>query len=219
MGNASFTACVSLTVWLALASGCSVGSGIQPAQHDIDEPFVDGTTTEHALGEDASTSADAGTLPSLLPPETLSNEIIAALLTTRAYRGAGFRRANKRVFPSTVAPGKSIDMWVSEAAFQDMQRISPDRSGSHAQVPTGTIIVRDVYDGDELKTITVMVKLEDGSFPLGGDFWYGITDPDGTFRRSDQGLPLAGLLANCGTCHLRRSQDAFLFGTPDGFHP
>jgi hypothetical protein len=28
------------------------------------------------------------------------------------------------------------------------------------------------------------------------------------------GSPQAGLLENCGTCHLRRNEDAFLFGAP-----
>lgn len=73
--------------------------------------------------------------------------------------------------------------------------------------------MRDVLNDGVLDTITVMVKLPPGAFPLGGDWWYAAADPDGKIRMDAKlQTPLAGLMQNCGTCHLRRSQDDFLFG-------
>ena len=77
----------------------------------------------------------------------------------------------------------------------------------------------EVLSSSVLETITVMVRLPNGAFPLGGDYWYGATDPEGNVKTSDDGAPLVGLLQNCGTCHLRRSHDAFLFGTPRAYLP
>lgn len=204
-------------LWLALCgfAACAPRVAIDDSIDNIDESFEEPDDSF----PDQDDSADAGTAPSLLTPESLSQETIIGLMRSGAYRGPGYRRVTSRLFPSTVAQGKLVDMFVSEEAFDAFVSVSPDRSGSKAEVPTGTVIVREVYDDTTLTTLTVMVKLKEGSFPLGGDFWYAAADPDGTIRRDANGMPLAGMLANCGTCHLRRANDGFLFGTPDAYLP
>lgn len=161
---------------------------------------------------------DAGPEPDL--SEVLSNEAIYDLLRGSKYRGAGFRKVNDEPFPSTVAPDKTITLWITKAGYDAFVKVAPEKSGTNVALPVGTVIVREVIAGDKLDTITAMVRLADGAFPLGGNWWYAAADPDGTIRKNAQtGAPTAGLLENCGTCHLRRSHDDYLFGTPDGYGP
>jgi len=161
---------------------------------------------------------DASATPDL--DELLSNEAIYDLLRGTKYRGKGFRKVNDEPFPSTVAPDKSITLWVSEAGYEAFAKVSPEESGTNVALPVGTVIVREVLAGENLDTITAMVRLADGAFPLGGNWWYAAADPDGTIRKNAQtGAPTAGLLESCGTCHLRRSHDDYLFGTPEGYGP
>ena len=151
----------------------------------------------------------------LIAHTSLSNEVIVDVIRDFKYRGKGFSRVNLRPFPSTVSPSKSVALWVSQGGYDAFSEIDPDASGSNAELPVGTVIVREVLSKGELDTITVMVKLPKGAFPLGGDFWYAATDPDGTIRMDkEDGSPQAGLLQDCGTCHLRRNDDAFVFGAP-----
>jgi hypothetical protein len=227
MGKQRWSALLALALCSTLATGCVGGRAYATGESGRDESRGNAVTERDGeLDEDGDADDEAdgsdGYVPStatLIPHEELTSEMMFGMLSTFAYRGAGFRRANGPLFPSTVAPGKWIDMWVSEAALDEMLAISPERAGSEVEVPTGTMIVREVYDGTRLATITVMVKLEQGAFPLGGDFWYSVTDPDGTVRLDADGLPIEGLRPDCGSCHLRRSHDGFLFGTPDGYLP
>jgi hypothetical protein len=177
---------------------------LRPApSHHADEP---GETVAPVQGIDAL---------GMIAITSLSNELIVRMVRGASYRGRGFLRVNQEPFQSIVSPSKTVVLWVSEGGFDPFSEISPDESGSHAELPMGTVIVREVLSNNELDTITVMVKLPKGTFPLGGDFWYAATDPDGTIRADkNDGSPQAGLLENCGTCHLRRNNDAFLFGAP-----
>jgi hypothetical protein len=154
-----------------------------------------------------------------LTHHSLSNEAIMDLVRSYAYRGPDFVLLNDEPFPSTVAPGKHVSLWVSASARGSMSTVVPERTGSEVDIPVGTVIVREVLSGSQLETITVMVKLPVGAFPLGGDYWYGATDAEGNIKADADGMPIAGLLENCGTCHLRRSHDAFLFGAPRSYLP
>lgn len=148
----------------------------------------------------------------------LSNEAVLSLAGSSSYRGAGFRRLNTKPFPSIAAPEKHIVLWVSSEAYASYAEVSTEVSGSEVRLPVGTTIVREVFGGDVLETITVMVKLEPGAFKLGGDWFYLATDAQGKVRTdAKSGAPSIGLSANCGTCHLRRSHDDFLFGIPPGY--
>lgn len=174
---------------------------------------VDAPSLDSPLDSPGS-SADEADADDELGQDSLSNEAILGLLPGYKYRGEGFVLVNPKPFVSTVSPTKTISLWISEDGYDGFTRIDPDDSGSFSSVPEGTVIVREVLNSGVLETITVMAKLREGSFPLGGDFWYASTTADGVIRTDDNGAPLAGLLQNCGTCHLRRNRDGFLFGAP-----
>ena len=195
-------------------SGCTaaVGSG---SLGDEDAP---GELRTSQVDEVEHIGGARGVEPDgLIARTSLSNELIVDMVRGFTYRGQGFLRVNDEPFPSTVSPNKDVTLWVSRAGYDAFSEISPEESGSRAELPVGTVIVREVLDNGKVDTITVMVKLPTDAFPLGGDFWYAATDPDGTIRSDkNSGSPLAGLLENCGTCHLRRNDDAFVFGAPAG---
>jgi hypothetical protein len=195
-------------------AGCA-GATLDAIDESPDAPAVPSVDGKDATDEHTGTAVSSDTL---IRPEELSNEVIVDLLREGTYRGPGYRLVNEEPFPSTVAPGKTIVLWVSEAGYPALSRVSADHAGSQVTLPVGTVIVREVLLDDALDTLTVMVKMPVGAFPLGGDWWYAAADPDGKIRKSaTEGTPLAGLLEKCGTCHLRRDNDAFLFGAPDGY--
>lgn len=183
-----------------------VGSGEDPLG-DAGEPLG-------ALDADASRTATG------LSHDSLSNEALLALLPQWKYRGVGFRRVNEQPFPSTVSPEKSVVLWVSETGYDELTRVSPEQAGSRARLPVGSTIAREVFSGGELESITLMARLPDGAFPLGGDWWYASASAEGQIKSDPTtGAPLVGLLESCGTCHLRRSTDDHLFGVPDTYLP
>jgi hypothetical protein len=196
---------------LLLLVGCQAYTDAASWRADAGEPSDD----ESFAVPDAGTGGELEPLSN----HSLSNEAIMKMVRSYAYRGPDFALLNEEPFPSTVAPGKDVFLWVSASAQRSMSEVIPERAGSEASIPVGTVIVREVLNAGELETITVMVKLPDGAFPLGGDYWYGATDAEGNIKTDAEGMPIAGLLENCGTCHLRRSHDAFLFGTPRAYLP
>jgi hypothetical protein len=201
---------------LLFASACGVPAAVNELGEPLDElPSLDGND---GFGDESGEQDKEREPGRAITGESLSNEAIYAIMRDQAYRGDGFRRINSEPFLSTGSPKKTVVLWVSEAGYAEFRRINADQAGSDAVLPVGTVIIREVYAGSQLDTVTAMVKFPEGTFPLGGDFWYGAADPDGTIRESaSDGTPLAGMLENCGTCHLRRDRDAFIFGAPDGY--
>jgi hypothetical protein len=178
-----------------------------PRSDDEGDPSTGGAGLGAGLG-------DGGTDPEL-SARSLSNEAIWSLVSDFKYRGDGFRRVDRAPFPSTVSPDKKIAIYISEQAYAEYTRISPDQTGSGASLPVGSVIVREVLRETALDSITVMVRLPEGAFPLGGDWWFAAATADGTLKTDASiGAPVIGLSATCGSCHLRRDQDDFLFGVP-----
>ncbi len=205
---------LAMVLALSALAGCVSAplAAIDESPEPAATPSVDG---KDATDESTGTAVSSDTL---IRPEELSNEVIVDLLREGTYRGPGYNQVNVEPFESTVAPGKTVVLWVSEAGYPALARVSADHAGSDVTVPVGTVIVREVFLEDALDTLTVMVKMPLGAFPLGGDWWYAAADPDGKIRKhATEGTPLAGLLEKCGTCHLRRDRDGFLFGAPDGY--
>lgn len=125
----------------------------------------------------------------------------------------GFEQINKLPYPSALGP-PGIDLWVDPAGAAAYRKIDPGVDGSHASVPRGTMIVRAVFDDAGVLTkLTLMAKGPAGYDPTLGDWWFGVTDPDGT-PIIENGAPMLGPLAACHECHLARAQDDFLFGVP-----
>jgi hypothetical protein len=197
-----------------IGAGASYPGGIGGKDDDEVPVDADPSTGGGAGAGEADTSA----LDSELTARSLSNEAIWNLVSEGKYRGEGFRRVDRTPFPSTVSPEKVISLWISKQAYDPYSAISPDASGSRPNIPVGTVIVREVLRGSTLDAITVMVKLPKGAFPLGGDFWFAAAAPDGTLRVDPTThAPVIGLSATCGSCHLRRDQDGFLFGVPTDY--
>lgn len=134
------------------------------------------------------------------------------------YRN-GFRRVNRAPFTSQVGGGALVDVWVSAHAANEYAQVLLDGEGSGVTLPVGTVIVREVLDDyGEVATLTLMIKSEPGYYPEGGDYWYGVADPDGIIRDDESGNPLMGKLDACGSCHASRPNDDFLFGIPSDYH-
>jgi hypothetical protein len=109
-----------------------------------------------------------------------------------------------------------VDEWVSSVAAADYEAISPDAGASIPALPVGSMIVREVMsDAGAVTEVTVLVKGPAGYNPAIGDWWWGVTDGNGSAAVADGGA-LVGRLTQCYSCHLPRSGVDFLFGVPAG---
>jgi len=134
------------------------------------------------------------------------------------YRDSGdFVRVSDRAYDSKISDTTRIDVWISKDAVDEYLKIAPEDEGSGAQLPYGTVIVREVHDKktSELLKLTLMVKGPEGVAPDLNDWWYAVTDPAGVPLLDDDGNPRAGEMPECEGCHEERgAKDDFLFGVP-----
>lgn len=145
--------------------------------------------------------------PSENMPQELDLEIIDELDDYDS-----FSQINRDAYSSTLGAFK-INVFTS-AAKRDYKQIHPETSQSRIELPPGTIIVREVLDSDgEVAKLTLMAKGYSGYDPRIGDWWFGVTDPDGVPLFEDGRLQL-GRLEECHGCHLPRAEDDYLFGVP-----
>ena len=201
----------SASLLLLSASGCGpqVPSGLGAA-HESPPP---------ASG--ASTPIDASTAPSSSanPPAPSSPDIdeaaiLASIAQGRYRTSPAFTELTLAPYPSVAAPGAMILAWVSTASLGAYAAISPEATGSHATTPEGTTIVRAVLgtDGGVAK-LTLMSKGPRGYNPALGDWWFAVTDPNGTPFENDAGAEV-GRMSGCYSCHVPRGGDDYLFGVP-----
>ncbi|HEY5945394.1 MAG TPA: hypothetical protein VIV40_07880 [Kofleriaceae bacterium] len=61
--------------------------------------------------------------------------------------------------------------------------------------------------------LTIMAKGPAGYNPTIGDWFWAVTDLNGT-PIAEQGVPRAGRIADCYGCHLPYASDDYLFGVP-----
>lgn len=123
-----------------------------------------------------------------------------------------FSQINRSAYSSTLGTFK-INVFTSNAK-RDYKRIHPEATNTQIELPPGTIIVREVLDSDgEVAKLTLMTKGEPGYDPRIGDWWFGVTDPDGEPLFENGRLQL-GRLEECHGCHLPRAADDYLFGVP-----
>lgn len=143
-----------------------------------------------------------------------TDPFVADLVTkalSRQYMMTGFSKINADHYPSTVSDGKVLDVYIDNGNLDSYLKIDPNQSGSLAEVTQGTMIVREVWTPElQMDKYTVMVKMERGYFPGGGDFFYAVFSMDGTVEQS-------GKLEGCGGCHAGRADDGFLFGVPSQY--
>ena len=160
-------------------------------------------------------------MPAMDPPPsgatasgpTVDESPILASVAGGGYRhNARFVAVNGAAYPSAVAAQSSINVWVTAADYASYTRISPDQTGSGASLAPGAMIVREVLDAaGAVGKLTLMVKGPPGYNPAVGDFWFGVTQPDGT-PVVDNGATQMGKVSECFGCHIPRAGDGFLFG-------
>ena len=142
----------------------------------------------------------------------------SSILSTAAhYRdSAAFVQVNDTPYRSALGDRSFINVYVSLPAFAAYATIEPDAKGTGVVLPEGAIIVREVLDGaGNVDKLTVMAKGPDGYNPALGDFWFAVTEPDGTPLVED-GAERVGIIEACHACHDERARDDFLFGIPAG---
>jgi hypothetical protein len=211
MRNAKSTAS-----WVGIAfalAGCTLMPTASPE-------IVVGESTSDAPGADAGSpskepaSSDAGT-HGQADAGSVDEAAILAIVATRAFRTSdSFVHATGAPYPSAVAVGSMIDEWVSSVAAADYVAISLDGGASIPVLPVGSMIVREVMnDAGVVSEVTVLVKGPAGYNPAIGDWWWGVTDSEGSPLAADGGV-LLGRLTQCYSCHLPRSGEDFLFGVP-----
>jgi len=146
---------------------------------------------------------------------TVDEASILASVAGGAYRqGARFEAVSGAPYPSAIAAQTDVDVFVTTADYAMYARISPDQSGSGASLTPGATIVREVLDASgAVSKLTLMVKGPPGYNPTVGDFWFGVTTPDGT-PVVDNGVTQLGKVSACFGCHMPRASDGFLFGVP-----
>jgi len=146
----------------------------------------------------------------------------AAIMSTLAgHRDSpAFVRLNDAPYPTALGTGADINVYVSANAYVPYASITPETSGSNITVPEGTLIVREVLeDSGAIKTLTLMYKGPTGYNPELGDFWFGVTDAEGTPVLDAAGAAKIGKLSECYGCHIPRASDGYLFGVPANVRP
>jgi len=164
-----------------------------------------------------ATACALGAAACAAPPSAGSRDVneAAFMLTAQSYRDSGdLVEITSEAYPSAIASA-TIRVWISAFAAAAYRTIDPDQSGAHTRLPEGSLIIREVYDdAGALKKLTLMGKDARGYNPEVGDYWFGVTDPDGT-PQLENGKVLTGRLDQCYSCHQTRGEtEDFLFGVP-----
>jgi hypothetical protein len=158
---------------------------------------------------------DVGCLPSWDDPDGdgFPETPLLTKLPNREYaRSSDFTQVNRLPYDTTVTPGAKINVWVSSEHFAQYSKITPNASDSGVHLPTGAIIIREVLDqSGNLTKLTLMSKGSAGWNPDLGDYWFGVTSPDGT-PVEQNGKAMIARLSQCYSCHLGRVNDDYLFG-------
>lgn len=143
------------------------------------------------------------------------DELVLTTVRDNGFRGADFVQINRAAYPTQLATGEQVNLYVDVQAAALYRRIHPEATGAGVTLPQGSLIVREVLDGSVRTKLTVMAKGAPGYFPAGGDWYYAVLSADGaSFIGGDDGSPIHGASATCKECHDERTGDDFLFGVP-----
>jgi hypothetical protein len=153
--------------------------------------------------------------PQAATDAVMNEDAIIASVSNGVYRySPQFAPINRQPYESTAAKGSKINVWVTTSDFTAYSKVDPDKSGSNVKLPTGAMIVREVLAADgSVAKLTLMTKGPPGYNPELGDYWFGVTEPNGT-PLQENGAKLTGKLTQCYSCHTPRTNDDYLFGVP-----
>jgi hypothetical protein len=148
-------------------------------------------------------------------PQGVEINEAAILAEIASYRDpASFDHVSGMAYPSALGGSSMIALYASRTVTVPYADIMPEASGSHAVIPEGGIIVREVLDATgAAQRLTVMAKGPAGYNPELGDWYFAVTDLQGS-PVIESGAPRSGRLADCFGCHLPRASDDYLFGVP-----
>jgi len=198
-----------------MTDSCSIGlrvAAILPALAAAACSFDDPDPNELLDGAPQVTEPSIAVIP----------QVALSQIANQAYtKSPAFTQAST-LYPSTKDPVDIIE-WVSADAAAAYAQIEPDVDAANVTLPTGSIVVRAVYaladagsDG-AVQYLTVLVKGPPGTNQIVGDWWFGVTDPNGNplllpDGGAEVGLPMTG---ECESCHnARGSANDYLFGVP-----
>jgi hypothetical protein len=148
-------------------------------------------------------------------PPGVDDATLRDMLASGAYRGDGFVLVNRTRYPSALAAGAMIDVYVSVDAADAYRAVDPESMTMGDPFPVGGVIVREVWSGGVLTKLTTMEKEPHGYYPDVGDFLFGATDLEGRPMTNDDHSAQWGARAQCGSCHeSKRAGAGYLFGVP-----
>lgn len=161
-------------------------------------------------------SFSMGCLSQVIPehqPAATEEPQLRAMLASHQFEAGPWARVNHAPFSSDLAPDQRVTMYVSPDAAAAYEAVTPDADAtSGPEFPVGGVVVRAATDDNGTPVaLTVMAKREPGFYPEAGDFFFGVTDLDGT-PIVGGGEVQWGALHECGTCHASRAAAGFLFG-------
>jgi hypothetical protein len=170
---------------------------------------------EWILGAAAAMALTACMDPAPYEPDDVDVNASAVLsLLPQVHDSPVWVRMNDAPYVTGLGTGAKVNVYVSIRGYEAYARIRPEADGSGADVPPGTMIVREVLAEDgSVDTFTLMYKGPPGYNPDLGDFWFGVTDASGVPKVKD-GAERVGRVEDCYACHVDRGQDGFLFGVP-----
>jgi hypothetical protein len=194
----SYTGAVALT--LLAASGCAMS---------------DSSSDQLMGGHQGATVAG---------PTVDTDAVFKAVAFDRYLTSPDFTRVST-IYPSNKDP-INIAEWVSTSSLSQYLKFAPDLPAPNTLMPVGTIIVRAVYGTpvdaavqdqatQTAAKITLMVKGPPGYDPDLGDWWFAVTDRDGTpIPYANSTSPQQGQMQECHSCHLmqRTITNDFMFG-------
>ena len=149
------------------------------------------------------------------PPGFVAMDDQSLLSTALRYRdSAAFVQVNDTPYASALGGEAIINLYISAHAFTAYAAIDPETSDTGVILPDGAIIVREVTDAaGNVTKLTLMAKGPAGYNPDLGDYWFAVTEADGT-PVVENGATRVGRLEDCYSCHIPRAGDDFLFGVP-----
>jgi len=193
-----------------------VGPGVAACESEMSQgPAIETEAPAPGYGS-SDISRDAGASEGdALAPEVDAAAVLASIAHGAYLTSPTFKQVTQAPYPSVAAPGSMVSEWVSTSAWYQYNAISPEVTGSQVTLPVGTTIVRAVLleDGGVGK-LTLMYKGPAGYNPALGDWWFGVTNPEGAPVEADGGGAEDGKLTGCFSCHIPRSEDGYVFGCP-----